>query len=308
MAMPARPLPHARRRFFWRAEATARQDLVRRPEPPAGERKRSPMSMLDGLSADLLAEHEALDKEVASLEAGAWLTETPAEGWNVADQISHLAYFDTTAALALVNPEAFASHKESLLSGKEPAGADVALGRAVSPERLLADWRTGRRDLLDAISAADPSARVTWYGPDMSLTSFTTARLMETWAHGQDVRDALGRPPEVSDRLRHICHLGFAARRFSYLVHGLAEPEAPVRLEVTAPSGSVWAWGPAEADQSVRGSALGVALVFTQRRHPSDTDVVAEGDSAAEWLSIAQAFAGPPGAGRAPGLGMPVPK
>jgi uncharacterized protein (TIGR03084 family) len=284
----------------------ARQDLARQPEKPAGERKLSSMSMLDGLSADLLAEHEALDRDLAGIEARDWLKETPAEGWNVADQISHLAYFDATAALALVNKEAFARHKESLLSGKEPAGADVALGRSVPPDRLVADWRTGRRDLLDAISGADPNVRVCWYGPDMSLPSFTTARLMETWAHGQDVRDALGLAAEVSDRLRHICHIGFAARRYSYLVRGLAEPEVPVRLEVTAPSSSIWAWGPAEAAESVRGSALGVALVFTQRRHLEDTDVVGNGEAAREWLSIAQAFAGPPGTGRPPGLGMPV--
>ncbi len=265
------------------------------------------MSKLDGLISDLMAEHEALDEEVAELEPERFRLATPAEGWTVADQLSHLAYYDTTAALALVNPEAFAEHKRALFAGEADPASDVALGRSVPPERLLADWRTSRRDLLDALEAADPEKRVAWYGPEMSLASFITARLMETWAHGQDVRDALGRPPVVSDRLRHICHLGFSARRYAYLVHGLDPSTEPVRVEATAPGGSAWLFGPTEATDSIRGSALGLALVFTQRRHPAETDVVAEGKAAGEWLAIAQAFAGPPGTGRRPGLGMPEP-
>jgi hypothetical protein len=42
-------------------------------------------------------------------------------------------------------------------------------------------------------------------------------------------------------------------------------------------------------------------LVVTQRRHPDDTDLAIEGPLAEEWMAIAQAFAGPPGKGRAPG-------
>jgi uncharacterized protein (TIGR03084 family) len=263
------------------------------------------MGKLDGLLADLLAEHAALDAEVAGLPVSSFALLTPAEGWTVADQLSHLAYFDATASLALLHPAAFAEHKRALFVGELEPSADLALGRSVAPDRLLADWRRGRRELLDALAAADPGGRVPWYGPEMALTSFATARLMETWAHGQDVRDTLGRPPAVSERLRHICHLGFAARRYAYRVHGLEPPETAVRLEAVAPSGSTWAFGAEEAAQSIHGSALGVALVFTQRRHPDDTDVVADGESAAEWLSVAQAFAGPAGPGRRPGLGMP---
>lgn len=259
----------------------------------------------DGLIADLMAEQEALDKVVAPLEEKAWSAPTPAEGWTVRDQISHLAYFDTTAALALVSPERFAEHRAALLAGELAEASDVALGRSVASDRLLADWRTSRRDLLDALSAAAPAGRVPWYGPDMGLASFTTARLMETWAHGQDIRDALGLPAAVSDRLRHVCHIGVAARRYAFSVHGLQDPGTPVRVEAVAPSGSRWAWGPAEAPERLVGSALGLALVFTQRRHPDDTDVRAEGPTAARWLSIAQAFAGPAGPGRRPGLGMP---
>jgi uncharacterized protein (TIGR03083 family) len=41
-------------------------------------------------------------------------------------------------------------------------------------------------------------------------------------------------------------------------------------------------------------------LLVTQRVHRDDTDLVAQGRDATAWLSIAQAFAGPPGEGREP--------
>ena len=261
------------------------------------------MSRIDGLLADLAEEQEALDGVVAPLDELAWSAPTPAEGWQVRDQVSHLAYFDATAALALVAPDRFAEHRRALFAGEVVPGADVALGRSVEAIRLLADWRTGRRDLHDALAASDEARRVPWYGPDMSLASFATARLMETWAHGQDVRDALGLPPAASDRLRHVCHLGVAARRYAHLVHGVDDDGTPIRVEVTSPGGSVWAWGPEGAEETITGSALSFALVVTQRRHVDDTDLAATGAAARRFLSVAQAFAGPAGPGRRPGLG-----
>lgn len=142
-----------------------------------------------------------------------------------------------------------------------------------------------------------------WYGPDMSLASFITARLMETWAHGQDVVDALGAPPVVSHRLRHVCHLGVAARPYSFSVHGVEDPGDPIRVEVTGPAGEVWSWGPEDAADRVAGTAVDFALVVTRRRHPDDTTLSVTGAAARRWMSIAQCFAGPPGEGRRPGLG-----
>jgi uncharacterized protein (TIGR03084 family) len=78
-------------------------------------------------------------------------------------------------------------------------------------------------------------------------------------------------------------------------------PTEPLRVEVTSPSGELWTWGPDDAVNVVRGDALDLALVVIQRRHRDDTSLVAEGPVADEWLSIAQAFAGPPGPGRKAG-------
>ena len=256
---------------------------------------------LAGIGAELAAEHAALDARVGGLSPQAWALPTPAAGWSVADQVSHLSYFDAKAVLALTDPRAFAAHLEvdgRALAAGTGATPDVILGRSVPPGELLADWRAGRATLLDAIARTEGSARVRWYGPAMSATSFVTARLMETWAHGQDVADALGLEPVVSDRLRHVLFLGYRARPYAFAVHGVEDPGTAVALEATAPDGSLWRWGEPGAPERIAGPALDLALVFTQRRHPADTAALAEGPLAAQWLAIAQAFAGPAGTGR----------
>ncbi len=242
------------------------------------------MPDVQALVTDLAAEHDALDERVAGLEEEAWATPTPAEGWTIQDQIVHLAFFDGTASLALMDPETFSA-------------GDTTPPEAGRPTELLDRWREGRKRLLAAIAGADPASRVPWYGPAMGLASFTTARLMETWAHGTDVADALGLPPVHSPRLRHVCHIGIGARPYAFAVHNRDDPGDPIRIEVTHPEA---AWGPPDAGNRVTGAALDLALVVTQRRHPADTALVVEGPTAQAWIEVAQAFAGPAGTGRQP--------
>ena len=127
----------------------------------------------------------------------------------------------------------------------------------------------------------------------MGAKSFLTARLMETWAHGQDVVDSIGASRPPTDRLRHIAQLGFITRGWSYVNRGLAPPESAVFVELAAPSGAAWTWGPVEAADRVGGPAEDFCLVVTQRRHLDDTALHVEGENAREWLLFAQAFAGP---------------
>lgn len=262
------------------------------------------MPTIDELCADLAAEHASLDDVVAGLEETGWSAATPAEGWDVRDTISHLTFFDEQATLAIDDPPAFEEHKSGLVSaaaaGHEP---DVAIGRGKPGETVLDRWRASRAALLASAARVSSEAggsppRVAWYGPPMSLASFVSARIMETWAHGADVRDALGVPLErsVSDRLRHICHLAYGARAFSFAVHGIQDTGEPVALVVDAPGGATWTWGPPAGDTPnvIAGSALDVALVFTQRRHLSRTGLTVSGPAAEKWMSVAQAFAGPP--------------
>ena len=146
-----------------------------------------------------------------------------------------------------------------------------------------------------------------WFGPPMSPTSMVTARFMETWAHAHDVYDALvstgstDERPEPTDRIKQVAYLGVRTRNYSFSMHEEAPPADEFRVELVAPSGELWAWGPEDAAQSVRGSAYDFCLLVTQRVNRADTDLIAVGDDAEHWLGIAQAFAGPAGPGREPG-------
>lgn len=261
------------------------------------------MAGMEALLEDLGAEHADLDAVVADLDEVGWASATPAEGWSVLDAVAHLAYFDGTATLAATDAEAFrAATAEGMADPVAFATAPHVEARERGGADLLERWRLGRARMLEAFGAVDPAARLPWYGPPMSARSFVTARLMETWAHGQDVVDGLGVERRPTDRLRHVAHIGVRARPFSYSVRGLPVPEGDVRVELVPPSsGQAWSWGEATAPDRVTGPALHFCLVATQRRHLADTDLVAEGPIAEGWLAIAQAFAGPPGPGRQPG-------
>jgi uncharacterized protein (TIGR03084 family) len=250
---------------------------------------------------DLVAEQQSLDDIVGQLDTAQWKLATPSPGWTVADQIGHLTYFDANAALAVVDPDAFHDEMTALLSGST-SGDDVTLGRfrAMSPDELLAAWRSNRDTLRAAGATLTNDSRVAWYGPSMGSKSFLTARLMEAWAHGQDIVDAVGATREPTDRLRHIAQLGFITRGWTYMNRGLEVPSTPVRVELTSPSGDTWSFGPDDAAESVVGPALDFCLVTTQRRHVDDTDLVVTGTSARDWMEKAQLFAGPPSNGPAP--------
>jgi uncharacterized protein (TIGR03084 family) len=253
------------------------------------------------VAADLAAEQAALDAIVAPLPAADWGRTTPAVGWIVQDQVAHLAAGDELATVAAGDAAAF--YERLAEAAADLAGYEqgmLARGRAMAPHEVLAWWRRARVEAREAVAAADPEARIPWVGPPMKPRTFLTARLMETFAHGQDVRDALDLRTEPTARLRHIAHLGVATRGFSYANRGYPAPEAPVRVELEGPGGETWAWGPESAPDRVVGPALDFCLVVTQRRNVADTRLAIAGAAAAEWMRIAQAFGGPPTDGRPP--------
>ena len=258
------------------------------------------MSVLDDLLADLAAESGQLRAVVADLDEQQWRTPTPAEGWDVATSIAHLAWTDECSVTAATDPAAWDALVTAALADMEGFVDEQALaGGAVPPAELLARWDASRAAVAEALRAASVTgAKVPWFGPPMSPASMATARFMETWAHGLDVHDALGVTAERTDRVRHVCHLAVRTRGFAYSVRSLAVPDAGVFVELTSPSGATWTWGPEGADQSVRGSAWDFARLATQRIHRDDTDLVAVGADADQWLDIIQAFAGPAGKGR----------
>ncbi|OIK24260.1 TIGR03084 family metal-binding protein [Streptomyces malaysiense] len=248
---------------------------------------------------DLRAESEELDRIVARSTPEQWARATPAPGWTVAHQIAHLAWTDRAALAAVTDADAFRALVEKALARDASfvdEGAEESAG--LPPAELLAAWRSGRDALDRALRAAEPGSRFPWFGPPMAVASMATARLMETWAHGLDVAEALGVPRAPTDRLAHIARLGVRTRDFAYTVHGLIPPAGEFRVELTAPSGAVWGYGPEGAPQRVTGPALDFCLLVTQRAHRDDLALIAAGPDADRWLDIAQAFAGPPGSGR----------
>ncbi|WP_415842909.1 TIGR03084 family metal-binding protein, partial [Nocardia ninae] len=227
---------------------------------------------------------------------------TPAPGWTIAHQIGHLAWTDEVATLAAADADRF----QQLVVEAAPKATtfvDEAAGEAATapPAELLDRWHSGRKSLTDALRAVPVGSKLPWFGPPMSAASMITARIMETWAHGQDVADTLGVVRTPTARLRTVAHIGVRTRNFAYTVHGKTPPTEEFRVELTAPDGTIWSWGPEDAAQRVTGSALDFCLLVTQRRHPDDLAIEAVGADAAEWLTLAQAFAGPTGTGRTAG-------
>ena len=249
-----------------------------------------------GLLDDLRAEGDELAAALFDLADDQWTTETPAAGWTIHDQVVHLMVFDRLARLALVCPEEF----------EQESAAETATGpnwidrisfdrRAIAPGELLERFAAGRSTLLGTFADTPPADRSPWFGPPMSAASSASARLMETWAHGQDIHDALGISRLPSQRVRHVCHLGVLTRAYSFRINDRPPPDEEVRVELVSPEGKLWVWGPEDAEHRVVGDAWDFALVVTQRRPLTRTRLVATPGVAAQWLTIAQAFAGGPG-------------
>jgi uncharacterized protein (TIGR03084 family) len=260
------------------------------------------MTDIAALLADLVAESASADALVAELPKEQWATPTPAPGWTIAHQVAHLAWTDRQAALAATDEEAFADTVKQAQA--DPTGFVDAAAQAWSqqdPAELLAEWRQGRKDLAQALATVPSGQKLPWFGPPMAPASMATARIMETWAHGQDIADTLGVRREPTARLRHVAHIGVRAMGFAFQVNGLPKPTEPIRVELTGPDGEVWTWNDETAENRITAPALDFCFLVTQRRHLDDLDITAIGPVAEQFVRVAQAFAGLPGAGRKPG-------
>ncbi|MBT2383168.1 TIGR03084 family protein [Streptomyces sp. ISL-11] len=254
--------------------------------------------------SELRAEGDDLDRHVAGLPPERWSDATPAAGWTVAHQIAHLTWTDERAVRSATDPDGFAAETREALAAPDDFVTEAARPLAQLPPATLLDrWRESRARVQRVLAEVPPGVRLPWFGPPMSAASMATGRLMETWAHGQDVADALGVRRVPTARLRHVARIGVRARDHAYAVRGLTPPAEEFRVELLAPDGrTVWVYGPEAAAQRVTGPALDFCLLAVRRAHRSDLALRAEGPDADRWLDIAQAFAGPPGSGRGPRL------
>lgn len=244
--------------------------------------------------AAFLDECTEIDALVSDRDDAAWASDTPAQGWTIAHQIAHLAWTDEVALMAATRPDAFTAEvEEALQDVLGHVDRRAAEGAATPPSQLLERWRRSRAALATTLREAPEGTKLPWFGPPMSPRSMATARLMEVWAHGQDIAEALGVHRVPTDRLREVCHLGVRTRDFAYVINNLPVPQSPFAIRLTAPDGGTWEWGEHNSRDRVTGSAEDFCLVVTQRRDVDETELVATGE-AVRWLTIAQAFAGPP--------------
>lgn len=260
------------------------------------------MAAIDAVLADLAAEGNDLDHLVAGIEPHRWQAETPSPGWTIAHQIGHLNSSDGFTVLAMTDPAAFESRRAQT-TGDFDAATDAAAADAIvlPPGELLAEWRESRTAVLQGLAAVPPGQKVPWLVVPMSPAALASTRLMELIGHGQDIRDALGVAWRPTDRIVHLARLGYRTRDFAYVSRRLQPQASEFRVELTSPGGELWTFGPEDAPQRVTGPAADFCLLVTRRRHRADLSLHAEGADADQWLDIAQAYAGPPSAGRAPG-------
>jgi uncharacterized protein (TIGR03084 family) len=269
------------------------------------------------LCADLLAEYRDLAALCETLSPAQWREPSAFYGWSAWDEVAHLAYFDETSLQATTDAAAFARDAAVLSRLMADGGQISAVARehfaGLDGAALLQRWRGQHEALVAALAKLDAKARLPWYGPPMSARSFATARLMETWAHGQDVWDVLRRARPATPRLRHIAHLGVTTFKWTFVNRGRAAPDTAPYVELAAPDvapsieraeagAGAWTWNEPSTEHFVRGAAMDFCLLVTQRRHVDDTALQYSDGPVREWLLMAQCFAGPPADGPAPGV------
>lgn len=260
------------------------------------------MAHLQEVVADLVADADELDRLLADLDDSRWQAPTPAPGWTVAHQVAHLAATFQLAALAVADPDTFRS-VISRLSDDFDANVAAALRPYLQspPPELFQRWKAERDTVVRALSALDEDVTVPWLVRPLPASILGAAGIMELFAHGQDIVDAVGAEREPTDRIRHLVAFAVRTWDFGYLARGLTPPDVEFRFELTAPSGTRWEFGPADSAQRITGPAADFCLLVTRRRHRDDLALRATGALADQWLDIAQAYRGAPGAGRSPG-------
>lgn len=135
----------------------------------------------------------------------------------------------------------------------------------------------------------------------MSARSSVSARLMETWAHGQEVYDQLGVVRQNKDSIKAIVVLGINTFGWSYAVRKTEPQGARPYVHLTAPSGAIWEFGEAASADFIKGEASEFCQVVTQVRNIKDTNLEVAGRVATDWMSKAQCFAGEAETPPAPG-------
>lgn len=244
------------------------------------------------LAQDLREEGVALYALLETLDERDWRRATPFKSWTVHEVIAHLHFFDRLAVVSLREPEEFLRQVEALRGA--PPATDRATFAREHPSDLLRLWRDQYMEMCELFEKADPTLRLKWFGPDMGVRMFATARQMETWAHGQDIYDVKRVKRTNTDRIKNITVIGVKTFGWSFVNRGLDVPGDVPYVRLTAPSGATWEWNEPKQHNRVEGLATEFCHVVTQGRNVADTELRVVGETANRWMAIAQCFAGGP--------------
>lgn len=253
--------------------------------------------VMRALASDLRDEGNELYEYLATLSDPDWTRPTPFKSWTAEDVLTHLTVGDWLNMLSMTDPQKFdvvmAKREDARAQGRKGSGAEYFDESLGSGNRLLAQWHARFNQLCDLFHDADAKARMKWAGPDMSIRSAATARLMETWAHGQDVYDMAHVDRAATDRIRHIAVLGVNTFGWTFANRGIEAPRPVPFVELTAPSGKIWCWNDESEENKISGPALDFCQVVTQGRNIAEVGLQVVGEPATKWMAIAQCFAGP---------------
>ena len=256
-------------------------------------------------AADFRAEANELRSLLVTLTDADWDRATLFKKWTPNDIVQHLHDGDLMAAASVEGPDQFAEFRaeRQVLLDRGLTRIETARQRlgGLIGARLLATWYAQVSELCEKLSAMPLDTRLKWVGPDMSLRTFTTARQMETWAHGQAIYDLMGRGRPSTDRLRNIAEIGVRTYGWTFANRQRPVPGPAPYVRLLAPSGAIWEWNAPAPDNAVEGDALAFCQVVTQTRNVADTALRVTGEPARIWMSLAQCFAGPPEDPPAPG-------
>lgn len=215
--------------------------------------------------------------------------------WTINAVLQHLYMWNINAGLQITDEAQLVTNMKGVgahTGGMRGYEADYFAN--LSGHALLDAWHDDMNVTADLFATVDPKERLKWAGPDMSARSSITARLMETWAHGQEVYDHLGVVRENKDHIQNIVVLGVNTFGWTYKCRGETPPAIMPFVSITAPSGAEWTYGEEQSSEQISGLAEEFCQVVTQCRNIADTSLKVTGTIAADWMSKAQCFAGGP--------------
>ena len=249
-------------------------------------------------SQDLLAEAEELHGLLQTFDAADWQRPTGFMSWTPWDVVAHLHFFDLVSLVSLEGEEPFVKRRDELIGFMAKGEGNASIARRefgdLSSAELLDRWQKTCLDMATQLGQSDPKRRLPWFGPDMGVRMFTTARFMETWAHGQELYDLKRVERTHTDRIKNICAIGMKTFGWTYVNRGLEVPGPPPYVRLTAPSGEIWEWNEPSDTERIEGDAVDFCRVVTQVRNIADVELDVKGEVATNWMSIAQCFAGGP--------------